>query len=564
MINLHNNYFLPDEATFTGEGLLWGEQKVCNFLPIVTKVVESVSEDGTENFIHIKCLFSGENDGENGEITVRLSQLETINWFNLDNRCLIDPDCTRANKYLAAIIRASLATGDIKVVKEYSIGRLGMHSIEGSPVFCVGDELISSPIIVKSINEKSINIKLDSIPSKLAIDEQCSELEAAKGMMRVVNLSPKAGIIIFVHCLLNIMRTLYAEVHKAPHCIVFLVGKTGTKKTTYAAFMTQMYDRDKGIQSPLRLNSSAPAFEQILHDTHDCVVLLDDLFPAQSSETRRKQEKTLIDLTRIVGDDSGRAIKSGNNVVAKEPKCGVMVTGEYLIGTGSDAARLLPITLTTPIDNAKLAECQNKPLIVSTFYKFFIEWFIEKYSFLRSKLPMMLDEYRSTHMGVHDRLQETHFHLSSAYRFFLCYCIDKGFTTPKSATAQYNSFRNQLTALVKQQDQRVRMSGGEESAKTDYLNIIRTLYKGGVFRLADDIAIIKDKHHGLIHEGCLCLRSMKLMPEILKLVPNANLNAVIASLQEQDALKTGSDRSSIQISGGGGKRFLAVPLRKLK
>ena len=55
-----------------------------------------------------------------------------------------------------------------------------------------------------------------------------------------------------------------------------------------------------------------------------------------------------------------------------------------------------------------------------------------------------------------------------------------------------------------------------------------------------------------------------LMAEILKVAPKATLHAVIESLLEQDALKPGSDKTGVQLSGGGGKRFLAIPLKKLK
>jgi len=56
----------------------------------------------------------------------------------------------------------------------------------------------------------------------------------------------------------------------------------------------------------------------------------------------------LVDITRIIGDKSGRARMKGNEVMSKKPECGVILTGEYLIGTGSTAARLLPIKFTTP------------------------------------------------------------------------------------------------------------------------------------------------------------------------------------------------------------------------
>jgi hypothetical protein len=545
---------LTETSFIEDEGLFWGEQFVANFKPRVKCLVKSESDGEIENLIHFNCDFA--DDTESEMKTIALDELDSIKWHNIDMRCQLNPDCHKALKYLAAIMRADLPNAP--VVNEYLFCREGIHFIEKKPIFCIGDGLIPSLDV-----SKEILIRLEDIPKRLAVDNGCSGRQAVTGMMKVVNLSPSAGKIILSHCLLNIMRAAYAEVYKVPRCILFLVGLTGTKKTTYAAFMTQMYDRDKGIASPFRLNSSSPAFEQILYDANDCVVVLDDLFPAQSSETKRKQEKTLNDLIRIIGDDSGRAIKKGDGIVAKTPRSGAMVTSEYLVGTGSDAARLLPISFSTPIDNAKLSECQREPLIVSTFYKFFIEWFIAHYNEIKALLTKLLSESRSVHLGVHDRLQETHFCLSSAYNIFLQYCVAKGFTSLANAKVQYCSFRGMLTDLVKKQNERVNMGSEKESGKADYLCIIRTLCKDRVFRLADDITKLKEKHHGLIHDNCLCLRGMKLMPEILKSVPNANLNAVIRSLTEQEALKPGSDRNSIQISGGGGIRFLAIPLKKL-
>ena len=62
----------------------------------------------------------------------------------------------------------------------------------------------------------------------------------------------------------------------------------------------------------------------------------------------------------------------------KTPRCGVLFTGEYLIGTGSDAARLFPVEMQQP-DGVKLKYFQDRPLVISTFYYFYISWFVSHY-----------------------------------------------------------------------------------------------------------------------------------------------------------------------------------------
>ena len=551
-----NEINLPPEASYTDGKLLWNDKHVCSFRPRVHSIVDAEIDGEINTLVKVSCVFA--DGSESAMKSFPLLELKSIDWLSLDLKCQLNPDCSKAGTYLAAIIQHALP--DVEKNKEYYVNRLGLHMIEDVPVFCVGDRLIRSPAHEQS---SEINIELEELPNKLAIDTmRYSELQAVQGMMKLINLSPSAGKVIFAHTLLSIMRVLYTNAGVIPSCIVYLVGVTSTKKTTYSAFMTQLYDRDKGIQRPTRLNGSIPGSETLLHDKVDCVVILDDLFPAKG-QTKLHQEKTLVELVRIIGDNSGRVIMRGNEVVSKEPQCGVITTGEYLFGTGSDAARLLPIKF-EPINNIKLAECQKEPLVVSTFYHYFIAWFISNYHSIQTWVAESLIDSRKTNLGVVDRLQETHFCLSSAYRIFLRYCIEKGFTTPYNARTQDSLFKNQLLALIKEQHKRTEMNSDDKSENVDYLGLIKALYSGKVFRLAESMNKLKGKPHGLIYDGHLCLRGKKLMDELLRYFPKATLKDVGDSLLAKKALKIVGDKRSIQISGGGGIRFYAIPLKKLK
>jgi len=293
---------------------------------------------------------------------------------------------------------------------------------------------------------------------------------------------------------------------------------------------------------------------------------LDDLFPADSNQAKAAQEKTLIELVRIVGDNMGRARVQGNEVLTREPRCGVLVTGEYLIGSGSDAARLLPIKFLTPISNAKLSECQAEPLALSTFYFHYLTWFISNYDSIQDWLAGALLKSRGTHLGVHDRLQETYFCLGSAYRIFLQYCLDKNFISAKNAQGEYRSFKHLLTALVMKQDKEVRKGGGVKAVcDVDLFELIRTLYNGKQFHLANDISRLNKKHHGFTDSEFLYLRGGRMMDEVLKFAPKATYNTVTDALIAQDALKVGNEKRSVQIrSPQGNTRFYAISLKKLR
>jgi len=555
VVDIMNCENLPQEVKFSREGLSWKNKPVGSFFPRVICRIMAESENGIQEFVRVCCVFS---NGSSSICDLPLAGLENIRWLEVNENFQINPDCTKAGKYLAYIIQYALSSAVVE--KAYAINRLGVHVIEGEPMFYTGDRLIRSPN-----TNKNLVTMLESLPQVLAVDlERYSKSQAFHGMMKIISLSPDAGKIIFFHSLLSIMRAMYIDIGITPRCIVYLVGSSGSHKTTYAAFHTQLFDRDKGITSPIRLNASIPAAEALLYENHDCTVILDDLFPAGMSQIKRNQETTLIELTRIIGDNIGRARMSGKRMVARQPRCGVIITGEYLIGTGSDAARLLPIRVTSPIDFTRFQECQNEPLLLSSFYFYFIEWFIEHYNEVRELLAKWLNAFRKKNLGVHARLQETYFCLETTCRIFLLYSEKQDFITIENAQKQIQSFNSLLLNLVKAQNERVNQVANNKPSQVDFLGLICSLYKSDGFRLADSIEQLKDKHDGLIHGDYLCLRGVKLMKKIYQFVPTTNLNEVINALVAKDALKQGSDRRSIQITGGGGKRFYAIRLSKLR
>ena len=85
-------------------------------------------------------------------------------------------------------------------------------------------------------------------------------------------------------------------------CCVFLYGSTGLKKTTYSAFQSQLYNRNEPLEPTPRLNSSIAAALKLINGKSDCVVVLADLFPTHTKEIYRQQEKTLLEITQIIGD----------------------------------------------------------------------------------------------------------------------------------------------------------------------------------------------------------------------------------------------------------------------
>ena len=529
--------------------------KVGNFTLTDIIDVEVVTETGIVPSVKFNVRF---NTGSiSDSITLPLEGLGKVDWYSLHPHLELYQRVPAAQQNLVNHIRSELPNAPKQT--QYQIKRLGTHIIDGEPIYNAGRELIRG-----SSRANSANILVVPQEYNLDFDLNFSESEAAAEMMKVVSLSPDVGRVIFAHLLLYVMRKVYQDAVIAPCCSLFLYGGSGQFKTTFSTFMTQIHNRNNGISRPDRLNASIPAATELVYQKSDCVVVLDDLCPRDSQKNMTQQEETLLEIARIIADGTRPAKMRGRTVPRKEPpSCGVLFTGEYLIGTGSDAARLLPIKISTPIDETKLRECQSKPLVVSTFFYYFIKWYIENYKSIQDRLKKWWEKYTQTELGVHKRLRETHFFLNTSHEIFLQYCRERNFTSSENAKINRHSFEKLLNDLVQEQDVRVKQGIKIEPKAVDPFELLSTLYKNGDFRVAKHkkkFELAPSKYDALMHNNLLCFQSDSLRAMFKNKGHFYTCAEISRSLRAKDALKLDSEGKNFKI---GRKRYFGVFLSKL-
>ena len=227
-----DHLILPESASFDDSGLLWNSRLVCNFLPIVNGTLAPVESHGLSDMqISIKLQFTDQKISRS--YFLKMSELEKIDWFGLNQKCRINPDCSKAALYLADIMRFQIASVADPPVR--FCNHPGMHIIDGKPVFCTGNKIYRM--------DSRDDIKLALMPISLDIDENLSELEAVKKILELVNLCPNVGLMLLTQNLLGIMRRVFLQSGITPSSILFVVGKSGIGKTTYTTFLSQLYNR---------------------------------------------------------------------------------------------------------------------------------------------------------------------------------------------------------------------------------------------------------------------------------------------------------------------------------
>ncbi len=528
---------------------------VGNFFPVVLSLIEIKGTGQNKCLVHLKLCFS--ND-EIGEAVIPLEDLDKVKWFDIDKRCIINSDYRNAKKYIANIIRCGLNKASKEV--RYEFDKTGVEHIDGKIVFLAGDR-----VLTRSSDQGSLpDIKLKNRLFRLDIDEKLNAQEAFKGMRELICLSSEIGRILVAHVVSGITRAAFKKVGFTPCAVLVVVGESGMLKSHYVPQMTQLYNRNDGIKAITRFNSSMSYIEGILYEHSECTAVIDDLHTAESKGIKRRNEATVEEIIRRVSDDTGRGHKEGNALIQKEFRGNVIFIGEYIVGKESTIPRALVVSLTKRPDGRKLDIYQRQqPLVVSTFYYFFIQWYVEHFDDVCREISTELTKLREESMdwNIHGRLCDTQFYLQISYRFFLEFCIDSSFFSTEQAANEYKKFKSQIAGLIRAQQDRYKLRD-EKVEGVNYLKLIRKLYQSKSFDLAKSKEQFDpDKHDGLYYyERCICLRGESLDRKICKIIPGAKRSDIVKDLLAKDALKLVGTKNSVQING---LRFYAIKLDKL-
>lgn len=531
---------------------------VCNFIPRVLTLIQVCSPDRNviEEAVRLSLEFG---DGVTQEITLELSKLQRIDWSKMNSRCILNENYRNVRGCIVNIIRAGLHNAPIEIV--FQLGRLGVHNISETVVFNAGDRVFTDPSATKA----DLKFELGNLPFKLDIDPNLTPQEAFKGMRELIVLSPEVGRVLVAHVISGIVRSAFKEAGLIPCTILVIVGESGMLKSHFIPHLAQLYNRADGIRAVTRFNSTKRFIEDSIWEYSECTAVIDDLHTAESGGIKRKNEDTAEEIIRRIGDNTGRGYMEGHRQIQKQFMGNVVFIGEYTIGRASTIPRELVVKITKRPNGEILDKYQrHQPLLVSTFYSFFIQWYVDHFDVIRNEIDKRLTELRKTSVNsnIHGRLCDTKFYLQISFMLFLEFCKEAGFITEEDERDEYMDFSSQLNDLIS--EQQARFKSNIQAEKIDYLNLIRKLYTEGRFCVAKKKKDFNpDKHEGVICYDCLCLRGKYLERKIKNINASLRLEDCIQGLLAQNALKLVENKNTVQISGTGGKRFYAVKLDKL-
>lgn len=207
------------------------------------------------------------------------------------------------------------------------------------------------------------------------------------------------------------------EAGEEPAFLMFLYGKTGTRKSTLAALLLSLFGKFNNKALPSSFKDTDKSLEFKGQMLADVLTVIDDFHP-----TANKQEKTEMDskfqcLCRSYGDRTGRSRLNANATEGKRyvPKGNALITGEYFPDVSeSGYSRLLNLELKSgDVDLTLLSEVQSKADRLSECMREYISWLQKSSEQLPEVLHKRFLKYREQVCGKaqHGRTPEITAHL---------------------------------------------------------------------------------------------------------------------------------------------------------
>jgi len=270
-----------------------------------------------------------------------------------------------------------------------------------------------------------------------------------------------------------------------PKFVLFLVGKTGSRKSTLAALMLSFFGKFTASELPLSFRDTSNSILHNAFSLKDVLTVIDDLHPSSRIEEQR-MNGTAQAIMRAYGDRTGKGrLRADSTLMESRPPQGnAIVTAEYTPDIGeSGTARYFALELKeSDVDLQSLSSYQQeaaKGVLQRCMYAY-TEWLRETFlysaeteqdfiRFLNSWFLSLRDEFRKSGIRCHGRVPETAAHLRMGMDFFLMFLKEKLVINEESCAEIQQRFRMILYDLAARQVENI------EQDKPTHL-FIRKLY----------------------------------------------------------------------------------------
>lgn len=262
-----------------------------------------------------------------------------------------------------------------------------------------------------------------------------------------------------------------------PAFTVWLVGITGTMKSTLAALILSFFGQFDGKSLPGNFRDTPNSLEKRAFAAKDVLFVVDDYHPVSTEVESRNMVNSAQKLLRAYGDRQGRARMTSDLAIRAGyiPRGMLLVTGEDVPDVGqSGAARYIAIELEkNAIDKSKLTDLQQRAGELSAAMASYCEWISPQINSLSQTLGKTFRDLRDAaqNKGEHARLAETGAWLHTGFSAFLRFAVNAGAMTQEVAEREELNAWLTILGLSSTQSRRV----SEDRPSKRFIEVLRDM-----------------------------------------------------------------------------------------
>lgn len=340
------------------------------------------------------------------------------------------------------------------------------HTKFGDHAFCAGSEILAG-----GVDHKGLSYQLSPAHSDLCFAAPADfdvNVHAPKFVASLLKYPeyriPASSYTVFSH-----LRSVWPMVDLPFASTLFVVGKSGTGKSTLAKNFCQLYDtsrngggdnvsEESGIADYYDAFSSPSFIGDILPDVRDRVVLYDDICKSTSTEDRQTRLHNAVLLMRRVANESLVGKKLGCKNVTIPCRAGLVITAEILPQELSEITRCTLIHVT----KERIGGTAEDRKLASGMLRAYLDWFAGNFDSELANLRQVKKNFPTNPHPEIERLWVSLVQQNWCFESFLRFlstipsCQSLVPRCKAEASQVYASLLKQELALIKKMEQKKR------------------------------------------------------------------------------------------------------------
>ena len=448
-----SNYCMKD-------GALWKETvkkngivlvKLCNFAPYISR--EIIQDDGVETTARVALRGIHESGKELPEVEIKAAELAAFNWLpeHWGMGCILE------------------IGKNVKDHVRYAIQTTAKHAERRTVYTVTGWRKLNGQWVYLMPGNTAYTVSLSGKTQGYGLEDDASGEDLAI-LSRLLTAGPVTEIILFPLLAMVFLSPLNHFLKLAgcePKFVLFLIGRTGTRKSSLAALMLSFFGRFTAADLPLSFQDTANSILYHSFALKDVLTCIDDFHPATKYE-EQKQTATAQSILRAYGDrvGRGRLRSDASPMDARPPQGNAIVTAEFPPDIGeSGTARYFALELNpTDVDLNVLSFFQTQAadgVFARCMFRY-LEWLKESY--LQEPeapggfLPLLVNSFRSyrndfrkSGIVCHGRVAEAVAWLQIGFDYLLMFLEAQDALDYVTGAALKDRFRDLLYELARKQ-----------------------------------------------------------------------------------------------------------------